>query len=248
MRLLFGHRELGQYIDQVQVPFRRQAVAILVGLREVVAGVEKDHRHIADRFSHQVHHDHVFRLEAAGDADVFRVGGRDLLVHQGSRGGRFFLPCSLGFLHEAAHEEAGRCAWSRVRLTARRRNAADSRAIETSPGKSSRPSDSIRTTTPICNSCLQQIAIGWCGCAPLPRRPRAVRSRAGAAAQGCGWRWPPRCSSPARPLKISRTMPAATVACDTGSIRMKLPVRRWSVVGVEKQRPRGLHVPPRRCC
>ena len=31
-----------------------------------------------------------------------------------------------------------------------------------------------------------------------------------------------------RPRRTSRTMPAATVACDTGSIRMKLPVVRWA--------------------
>src|ERR1700730_7566201 len=68
-----------------------QSVAILVGLREVVTGIEEDHRHVADGFPHQVHYHHVFRLKTAGYADVGFDGGRDLFVHQGARGGDHFL-------------------------------------------------------------------------------------------------------------------------------------------------------------
>src|SRR5258708_35880763 len=119
-----------------------QPVAILIGLREMVAGIEKDHRHVADGFPHQVHDHHVFRLKAAGYADVFSNGGRDLLVHEGARGGDFFLK-THGLLLLSARgtmSMVGSCSGSKS-------NAAGSGAIGISGGESSWPSASVKTST-----------------------------------------------------------------------------------------------------
>ena len=73
---------LGQYVDQVEIPVGGHAVAVVVGLGEVVAGVEEDDGHFRADFADHVHDDHVFGLEAAGDADFFLAGLGDLIVDQ----------------------------------------------------------------------------------------------------------------------------------------------------------------------
>ncbi len=66
---LLGDGLLRREILHVQIPFARHAVAIGVGFREMVAGVEKQHRNIRQALAQQIQHDHVLGLKAAGDAD-----------------------------------------------------------------------------------------------------------------------------------------------------------------------------------
>ena len=72
LRFLLGDRLLRQKIDEVQTPCARHAVPILVGLGEMVSGIQKNHGNGRQQLLHQMHDDHVFRLEAAGDANVLR--------------------------------------------------------------------------------------------------------------------------------------------------------------------------------
>ncbi len=103
------------------------------------------------------------------------------------------------------------------------------------------PSASIRTTTPICNSLCHRSRLVVRVRTTAPRH-RATRSRSTRSRSGLRMAMAATAGASCRPLNISRTMPAATVACDTGSIRMKLPVQPVGVIGIEKQRARGLHV------
>ena len=65
---LLGDGLLRREILQVQIPCFRHAVAIGVGFREVVAGIEKQHGDFRQPLAQQIEHDHVLGLKAAGDA------------------------------------------------------------------------------------------------------------------------------------------------------------------------------------
>src|ERR1019366_2758988 len=77
LRFLLGTRLLRNDIHQVQVPALSQPVAILVGFREVVAGVEEQHRDVRNPRPQQVEQNHALYLEAACNA------GRAVVVVQG---------------------------------------------------------------------------------------------------------------------------------------------------------------------
>ena len=70
-RFLIGDGLLGREISHIQIPLLGHAIAIGVGFREVIAGVEEQHGNIRQTLAQQVEHDHVFGLKAAGDADGF---------------------------------------------------------------------------------------------------------------------------------------------------------------------------------
>ena len=70
LRLLLGHGEFGQKVDEVHRPRLRHAVAILVDLCEVVAGVEENDGNIGQSLPDNVEDDHVLGLEAVGDANI----------------------------------------------------------------------------------------------------------------------------------------------------------------------------------
>ena len=54
---LFGNRLLRREILHIQIPFARHAVAIRVGFREVIAGIEKQHGNLRQPLAQQVEHE-----------------------------------------------------------------------------------------------------------------------------------------------------------------------------------------------
>src|ERR1700723_23622 len=68
---LFGNRLFRREIAHVQIPFTVHAVAIRVGLSEMVAGIEEQNRNPRQAFTQQVQNDHILGLKTAGDADRF---------------------------------------------------------------------------------------------------------------------------------------------------------------------------------
>ncbi len=84
---LLGDGLLRCEISHVQIPGFGHAVAIGVGFREVIAGVEKQHGNIRQALAQQIEHDHVFGLEAARDADrSLSCGGAIFGEHAVDRG------------------------------------------------------------------------------------------------------------------------------------------------------------------
>src|SRR5262249_48953407 len=110
-------------IHDAQPPPLRQLVAIGVGLREVVNGVEEQHRNVRTMGAEHVEHDDVFSLEAARDARraarLERVGNDRLRSHTSisSRARRTASTASVGLA-------APRAAWAR-------RSATPSRSMPT---------------------------------------------------------------------------------------------------------------------
>ena len=58
----------GLDVDEIQIPFRGNAVAVGEGLREVVAGLEKEDGDTRLELEDHVEHDDIFGLKARGDA------------------------------------------------------------------------------------------------------------------------------------------------------------------------------------
>ena len=83
LRLLFGDGLLGLDVDEVQVPFGGDAIAIGEGFREVVTGFEKDDGDLRLKLEHHMEHDDVFGLKARGDAGALRV--LEVLAEKASR-------------------------------------------------------------------------------------------------------------------------------------------------------------------
>src|SRR6266576_1011579 len=72
--LLF-HGLLWKHVGQVERPFLGHAIAILVGLLEVITGIQEQNGNFRQPCFQHAEHDHVLRLEAAGHARPrLRVG------------------------------------------------------------------------------------------------------------------------------------------------------------------------------
>jgi hypothetical protein len=68
LRFLLGDRDLGLQIFQIQPEPPRDFVAIRVGFREVIAGIEVQHGDLRRELGHHVNHSNALHLKAAGDA------------------------------------------------------------------------------------------------------------------------------------------------------------------------------------
>ena len=67
---LRGDRLFGGEIFQIQMPLALHAIAVRVGFREMVTGIEKQHRDLRLLRNHQVNQRHALGLKAGGDAHV----------------------------------------------------------------------------------------------------------------------------------------------------------------------------------
>ena len=210
----------------------------------MVASIEEDHRHIAHALPAPGAPPPCLPPESCWLRRIFfRTGGRDLFLHQGSRRGDFLLRILIGFLPLSARRTRSiACVGSSANpANGSKTSAAESWAIETSAGKSSRPSASIRTTTPICNNCCNRCRFARTGAHHFHAWLRAVRFRACAAAPGCGWRWRPRCSRPGRPLRHLTDHSGGYGRVRYGVDQDEASGVAVGVIGVQKQRTSGLH-------
>src|SRR5260370_3011425 len=66
-RLLLRDRLRREDVDEMQRPFLRHPVTVLVGLREVITGIQKQHGHIRNPRAQQIQDDHIFGLKATRD-------------------------------------------------------------------------------------------------------------------------------------------------------------------------------------
>ena len=75
--LLF-HGILWKHVGQVERPLFGHAIAILVGLLEVITGIQEQNGNFRQPYFQHAEHDHVLRLEAAGHARPrLRVGTKN---------------------------------------------------------------------------------------------------------------------------------------------------------------------------
>src|SRR5216683_2539160 len=54
----------------MQRPLLRQPVPVLVRLREVIAGIQEQYRHVGNALAQEMQDDHILRLKAAGQASA----------------------------------------------------------------------------------------------------------------------------------------------------------------------------------
>jgi hypothetical protein len=71
---LLGYGFFGEQVGEVEMPVGGDAVAIGVGVGEVVAGVEEEDGDVGAQFEGELEEEDVFGLEAAGEADVMLRG------------------------------------------------------------------------------------------------------------------------------------------------------------------------------
>jgi hypothetical protein len=71
---LLGDGPLGEQVDEIQLPLPRDAVAVRVSLREVIAGVKEENRDFRIELDCELREEHVFCLKTAGETSAV-VGG-----------------------------------------------------------------------------------------------------------------------------------------------------------------------------
>src|ERR1700733_1232602 len=69
-------------IPHVQIPFTGHAVAVRVGLGEMIAGIKEQDGNVWQPFAQQVQHNHILGLKAAGNADRAFVDSSSVLREQ----------------------------------------------------------------------------------------------------------------------------------------------------------------------
>jgi hypothetical protein len=72
--LLFGNGFLGEQVDEIQIPFTGNAVAIGVSFGKVIARIEKKNGNLCIQLDGQFGQQHIFGLKAARQARVLRGG------------------------------------------------------------------------------------------------------------------------------------------------------------------------------
>ena len=93
LRFVLGEGGFGQSVDEVEIPLSGHAVAVGEQFLEVVAGFEEDDRHVRKMATQHVECDHVFGLEARGEADGCARGHADNMLDE-RLGGEDFVICS----------------------------------------------------------------------------------------------------------------------------------------------------------
>ena len=69
-RFLLGYGPLGHDVHQIESVSRGHLIAVAIDLGKVIAGFEEQHGYVRQTFADEMQHHHVFRLEAAGEAEL----------------------------------------------------------------------------------------------------------------------------------------------------------------------------------